>query len=101
MKPNTSAMARVLSGKPGSDAGSPPTRISISPASNGYVIDTDRDTGPGGDYAPPQKSVYSDVAGVHDHIDKHLGKAKKVIDTGRKRTKRVRVVDTGRKAKKG
>lgn len=100
-KTDTKAMESVLSGKSPKGTGSPQTsRITISPASNGYVVDNDHDTGKG-DYVPPTKSVYSDIAGVHGHLDKHLqpkGK-KKVIDTGKAKTKKVRIVDTAKPRK--
>ena len=95
-KIDTSHMASRLSGRA--------SRISITPADNGYVVDTDLNgDGPeNGQYQPPRKAVYEDLDGVKGHLDRHLpskvspgGKSKpRVIDTGKKPTK-IKVIDVG------
>lgn len=89
-KTSTQAMADRLSGRA--------SRISITPAENGYVVDTDMDSAKG-EYQPPRKAVFESLDGVKAHLDSHLpakGK-KKVIDTGAKKTKKVKVIDVGPK----
>ncbi len=94
-KTDTTAMANRLSGKT--------TRVMIMPAENGFIVEHDRDSGPGGEYMPPMKTVFPDLEGVKGHLDAHLptkGKSgskrkTKVIDTGKRGTKKVRVVNVG------
>ena len=93
------AMADILSGSKPTSAG-PTRRVSIEPADNGFIVDTDKDSGDG-PYIPSKKSVYADLDGVKGHLDKHLpakgGKVKKVIEVGKPKTKKLKVVDLDKK----